>query len=185
MQKEFWKGLFRPENKKMRSNIFLALAAGILLLAAGRGFSGAAQAEPMEQRTIAAEESASRNDWQTEERMAELLSQVAGAGEVDVMLTYRKTEEQTLAQEETREESHTEENGKTAETLRTETAIVLTEDGKGNMAPLILWASAPQVEGVVIVAQGGDDPTVCQALNQAAQALLDVPAHKIAVLKMK
>lgn len=182
MQKDFWKGLFSPENKKMRSNVFLALAAGILLLAAGRGFSGA-QTQPPEQTAAIAEES--RNDRQTEARMAEILSQIAGAGEVDVMLTYRKTEEQSLAQQEMREESRTEENGRTAETLRTETEIVLTEDSKGNTAPLILWASAPQVEGVVIVAQGGDEPNVCQALNQAAQALLDVPAHKIAVLKMK
>ena len=41
------------------------------------------------------------------------------------------------------------------------------------------------MEGVVIVAQGGGDPVVSAALNQAAQALLDVPAHKVAVLKMK
>lgn len=185
MQKDFWKGLFNPENKKMRSNVFLALMAGILLLAAGRIFSEGTQPQSQspEQSIAIAEEG--RNDWQTEARMAEILSRIEGAGEVDVMLTYRKTEEQTLAQEETREESHTEENGKTAETLRTETEIVLTEDSKGNTAPLILWASAPQVEGVVIVAQGGDNPSVCQALNQAAQALLDVPAHKIAVLKMK
>jgi len=41
------------------------------------------------------------------------------------------------------------------------------------------------VEGVVIAAQGADSPAVAAALNQAAQALLDVPAHKVAVLKMK
>ena len=40
MEKDRWKGLFRPENKKMRSNILLALLLGILLLAAGRSFSG-------------------------------------------------------------------------------------------------------------------------------------------------
>lgn len=183
MQKDFWKGLFSPENKKMRSNAFLALAAGILLLAAGRFFSEGERTQLPEQTAAITEES--RNDRQTEARMAEILSQIAGAGKVDVMLTYRKTEEQSLAQQEMREESRTEENGRTAETLRTETEIILTEDSKGNTAPLILWASAPQVEGVVIVAEGGDDPKVCQALNQAAQALLDVPAHKIAVLKMK
>ena len=36
MQKNLWKGLFRPENKKLRSNIFLALLAGVLLLAMGK-----------------------------------------------------------------------------------------------------------------------------------------------------
>ncbi len=185
MQRDFWKGLFRPENKKMRSNVFLALAAGVLLLGAGKGFSAdtAKQTEPT--TSVTAEEAILQNDHQTELRMADILSKIEGAGQVDVMLTYRKTEERTVAQEEIREESYTEENGRTAETLRTETAVVLTEDSKGNTAPLILSAASPQIEGVVIVAQGGADPIVCSALNQAAQALLDVPAHKIAVLKMK
>ena len=39
MEKDRWKGIFCPENKKMRSNIFLALLFGILLLAAGKSFS--------------------------------------------------------------------------------------------------------------------------------------------------
>ena len=39
MEKDGWKGLFRPENKMVRSNVMLALFVGILLLAAGKGFS--------------------------------------------------------------------------------------------------------------------------------------------------
>ena len=109
--------------------------------------------------------------------MAEILSKVEGAGQVDVMLTYRQTEEKTIAQNESREE-----NG---EILRTEQTAVLLENGDGAMEPLILTEASPVVEGVVIAAQGADSPTVAAALNQAAQALLDVPAHKVAVLKMK
>lgn len=185
MQKDVWKGLFSPENKKMRSNVFLALMAGILLLAAGRGFSffgGDAPEEPSQETKQAA---ATDSDRATERRMAELLSKVEGAGQVDVMLTYRRTEEKTVARDEVREETVTAEGGKTAEALRVESKAVLTEDRSGNTLPLILSAASPEVEGVVIVAEGGGDPTVCGALNQAAQALLDVPAHKIAVLKMK
>ena len=35
MQKDFWRNMFRPENRKMRNNALLALMAGILLLVAG------------------------------------------------------------------------------------------------------------------------------------------------------
>lgn len=185
MQKDVWKGLFSPENKKMRSNVFLALMAGILLLAAGRSFSffgGEAAEEPSQENRQAA---APEGDRATERRMAELLSKVEGAGQVDVMLTYRRTEEKTIAQDEIREETVTAEGGNTAEALRVEKKAVLTEDRSGNTLPLLLSAASPEVEGVVIVAEGGGDSTVCGALNQAAQALLDVPAHKIAVLKMK
>lgn len=109
--------------------------------------------------------------------MAEILSKIQGAGQVDVMLTYRQTEEKTIAHNETREE-----NG---ETLRTEQTAILLEDGDGATQPLVLTEMGPVVEGVVIAAQGADSPAVAAALNQAAQALLDVPAHKVAVLKMK
>ena len=171
MEKDRWKGLFRPENKKMRSNILLALLLGILLLAAGRSFSDSKEEVP---QTVAAAETADRA---TERRMAEILSKIQGAGQVDVMLTYRQTEEKTIAHNETREE-----NG---EALRTEQTAILLEEGDGATQPLVLTEMGPVVEGVVIAAQGADSPAVAAALNQAAQALLDVPAHKVAVLKMK
>ena len=174
MEKDRWKGLFRPENKKVRSNIFLALFLGILLLTAGRGFSDAEEEKDVSH--IAEKEVLSSN-WKIEQRMSEILSKVEGAGLVDVMLTYRQTEEKAIAQNESREE-----NG---ETLRIEQTAILLEDGEGATKPLILKETSPVVEGVIIAAQGADRPQVAAALNQAAQALLDVPAHKVAVLKMK
>ena len=167
MQKNLWKGLFRPENKKLRSNIFLALLAGVLLLAMGKGFFGGEKETP------------AQAERETETRMAEILSKVQGAGAVDVMLTYCRTEERTIAQDEVREES--ERDGK----FRVEQKAVLTEEKGGNTAPFILSENAPVIEGVVIVAEGGGDATVQAALHQAAEALCNVPAHKIAVLQMK
>lgn len=185
MQKDVWKGLFSPENKKMRSNVFLALMVGILLLAAGKSLSSfggdASEKSPQEEPA----EKTIGSDAETERRMAEILSKIEGAGQVDVMLTYRRTEEKTVARDEVREESYSEDGGKTSESLRVENTAILMEDRNGNTLPLLLSAVSPEVEGVVIVAEGGGDPVVCTALNQAAQALLDVPAHKIAVLKMK
>ena len=171
MGKDRWKAMFHPNNRKMRSNILLALLFGIMLLAAGRGLS---QTEEKETPPPEAEASICR---ETERRMSEILSGVEGAGMVDVMLTYRQMEEKTIAQNESREES--------GETLRTEQTAVLLENANGDVSPFILTESGPVVEGVVITAQGADQPSVAAALHQAAQALLDVPAHKVAILKMK
>lgn len=185
MQKDVWKGLFSPENKKMRSNVFLALMVGILLLAAGKSLSSFGGDAPEKSSQEEPAEKTLGSDAETERRMAEILSKIEGAGQVDVMLTYRRTEEKTVARDEVREESYSEDGGKTSESLRVENTAILMEDRNGNTLPLLLSAASPEVEGVVIVAEGGGDPVVCTALNQAAQALLDVPAHKIAVLKMK
>ena len=173
MEKDVWKRLFLPENKKMRSNVFLVLMLGVLLLAAGKGVSEKEGKEESQQPP----KEVFVTDRETEQRMAEILSKVDGAGQVDVMLTYRQTEEKTIAHNETREES--------GEDLRTEQTAVLLEDEDGATQPLVLMEASPVVEGVVITAQGANSPAVAAALNQAAQALLDVPAHKVAVLKMK
>ena len=100
---------------------------------------------------------------------------------MQVLLTYAVTAESTPAREEKIEES----NGNSEETVSRESTVVLMEDGSGGQSPLILTETAPQVEGVLIVAQGAGDPVVCDGLSRAAQALLQVPAHKIAILKMK
>ena len=171
MEKDRWKAMFHPNNRKMRSNILLALLLGIVLLVAGRGFS---HTEEKEAAPSKIEVSICR---ETEQRMSEILSGVEGAGMVDVMLTYRQKEEKTIAHNESKEES--------GETLRTEQTAVLLEDANGGVSPFVLTESGPVVEGVVITAQGADQPSVAAALHQAAQALLDVPAHKVAILKMK
>lgn len=171
MQKNLWKGLFRPENKKLRSNIFLALLAGVLLLAMGKGFFGGEKETPAQAETQTASDVAER---ETETRMAEILSKVQGAGAVDVMLTYCRTEERTIAQDEVREES--ERDGK----FRVEQKTVLTEEKGGNTAPFILSENAPVIEGVVIVAEGGGDATVQTALQLTEEgdvtALVDYSA---------
>ena len=174
MEKDGWKGFFRPENKKVRSNMMIALLSGVLLLTAGKVFSGDKEKEVI---TNTAEKSVVPAEREIEKRMAEILSKVEGAGMVDVMLTYRQTEEKTIAHNESREQ-----NGGI---LRTEQTAVLLENGDGGTEPLVLTETSPVVEGVIIAAQGADQPTVAAALHQAAQALLDVPAHKVAVLKMK
>lgn len=176
MKKYDWKGIFHPENKKMRNHILLALLAGVLLLAAGRSFSDTEEAEEnVPQREMAQEYISSAGEM--ERRMAEVFSEIEGAGKVDVILTWRQTEEKTIAHNEIREE-----NG---ESIRTEQTAILLENRDGATNPIVLTENSPVVEGVVITAQGADQPAVAAALNQAAQALLDVPAHKVAVLKMK
>jgi len=41
------------------------------------------------------------------------------------------------------------------------------------------------VEGVIIVAEGGDDILIKEALMNAAKTVLGIEMHKVQVLKMK
>ncbi len=42
----------------------------------------------------------------------------------------------------------------------------------------------PEVEGVVVVSQGGDDSSVKLAITEAIQALFGIDVHKIKIVKM-
>ena len=41
----------------------------------------------------------------------------------------------------------------------------------------------PKVEGIVVIAQGGENAVVVKNITEAIQALFDVDTHKIKVMK--
>ena len=186
MEKDVWRELFQPKNKKAGNTIFLILLIGVMLLLLG----GSLFPSPKQESSLSPveieekKEEVHRKEEYIETKMEEILSKVHGAGEVDVMLTFSSTEEKIIAKDKTIEESHS--TGETEETTKNkEVKSIMVEDSSGSRYPYILMENNPQIEGVVVVAQGGDSAVTCEALNSAVQALLDVEAHKIAILKMK
>jgi stage III sporulation protein AG len=59
---------------------------------------------------------------------------------------------------------------------------VMITDRQGTDRPLVLREIEPRIEGVVIIAEGGDSPFVRDALTRAARAVLGLDAHMIQVL---
>jgi len=192
LEKKGLRDFFLQGNKKNRMNLLLtAFLVGILLLLMGNTFFGTEKEEPKEvdeQETSIGGSVGSEGEL--EKRMEGILGNIQGAGQVKVMVTYKRQSRSVVAREEKSENSVTNEEGekgkvKTIENNKMESTVVLTEDGKGRQTPLILTEEVPEIEGVVVVSQGGNNPEVCAALSMAAQAVLDVPAHKVAILKMK
>ena len=159
-------------NKNVAAVLYLMVAAGVLLML----FSGNTQVlpekeeeEPVEETKISTED--------TEKRLEELLSLTEGAGNVRVMITYKNNGNIVLAENKANEESRED----SSSTYRQESNVVLN----GEEQPLILSEGSPEIEGVLIVAEGGENVEVKNGLIRAAEALLGVEPHKIEVLKMK
>jgi len=76
--------------------------------------------------------------------------------------------------------------GGSRETLneRTDNKTVIISDSAGQR-PLILKETEPKIEGVIIVAEGGDNVYLKDAFIKAAQSVLGVEPHKIQVFKMR
>lgn len=176
--KEVWQKAFWGKDKKERQGmLFTLFCVGILLFLVNQFFADSTNIK-VEETTVAEETSAQKaEEAALEERLEAVFSQVEGAGRVEVMVYFQTDGELVVAEEES---SQT----RGSDTEKTTQKVILEKDG-GGQTPLVVQQKAPQVEGVLIVAQGGQNVQVQQALISGAQALLGVPAHKIAVFPME
>ena len=60
---------------------------------------------------------------------------------------------------------------------------IYEQKSDGTQTPYVSKEMAPEIEGMVIAADGGDDPVVVKNLTEAVQALFGVEAHKIKIMK--
>lgn len=111
-----------------------------------------------------------------EERLSSILSEIDGAGEVKVMITYVSTSEQVTA---STNNSHTTTtngtNGQTTTTTTTSSPII------SNSQVIVLQEKMPEVKGVIIVADGASDVRVRLSLLQATSTVLGVNANSIQI----
>lgn len=126
---------------------------------------------------------------ETEENLKSILSQIKGAGRVEVMITFVTGNESVPAVDVNASENSTQEKDKEGgsrnikESSR-ENSIVY-EESQGVKKPFVVKEILPQVKGVVIVADGAGDTIVKSNLTKAAEALLEVAAHKIQVFQRR
>lgn len=122
-----------------------------------------------------------------ETRLEEFFSMVEGAGQVRVMLGPSSGHETVYAIDITQSGSSTTEKdaqGGTRETTQyqSQEKTVMITDRQGTDRPLILREIPSQAQGIVIIAEGGDNPFVRDALTRAAVAVLGVESHRVQVL---
>lgn len=128
----------------------------------------------------------------TERKLEEALSEVYGVGKVKVMVTLRSTSEKVVEKDEEQEsETVTEQDsqGGTRTTSRSSssgTTVYGESDSSASAGqePYVTKELTPSVEGVVVIAQGGDQPVTVQNITEAVQALFNVDTHKIKVMKL-
>ena len=157
----------KPLEKWMKKeHLGVLLLVGLLLLVIALPTRQENENTITEENTQETDQSLQEQDWQTkmEERLVEVLEQVQGVGKAEVFLTCEGTQEKVVEKD--------------------ETETVYERDSRGNQTPYVSAEIYPQVTGVLVVAQGGDNPVVIQNIQEAVQVLFQVEAHKIKVMKM-
>lgn len=145
----------------------LVLCVGILLMCipAKSKQSVKQETEPMEQTVSVSQE------------LADILSSIAGAGNVRVLLTLASGEE-TIYQTD-----HSISDTDTGNTTQVDTVTVT--DAQRNQTGLIRQINPPIYQGAIIVCQGADRPAVQLAIVNAVSRVTGLSSDHISVLKMK
>lgn len=143
--------------------VLLVVLAGIFLMA----LPEREEAEPRVQQDIAE----TKPDLQ--ESLAAILSQIAGAGKVEVLLT-QAAGEQTLYQ--------TDED-LSPDDIRRETVLITNSDREET--GLIKQINPPVYQGAIVLCQGADNANIRLSIVEAVMSVTGLTSDCITVLKMK
>lgn len=179
--------------------IMLACGVGLLLLTFTGGNDtdntlleeSGSQEEESEEGYVGEKELSVRMDEyivNMEKKMEEKLVLVDGVGEVKVMITLKSSAEKIVLKDETSTEEIIDEKDSGGGTRNNESVSwgdesVIVDSVEGN-GPFTIKETTPYIQGVVVVAAGGDNAKVRQEIIEAVQVLFDVEVHKIKVMKM-
>lgn len=103
-------------------------------------------------------ENAVTQNFGEEERLSEILSEIDGAGNVSVMISYVSTMEKDLAYDGERER-------------------IVTSGGD----VVVKREVYPEVKGVIVIADGAGDPSVRQTIKEAVTAVTGAAANHVCV----
>ena len=148
--------------------VWLVILAGLVLLLLPGKEKAPDEPEKDEEEFMDASE--------LEERLSQLLSQVEGAGKVEVLLSPAAGQSKILARDEDVREQN---DGK-----ETAAETVVISRGSDGEETVTLQLCAEVYRGAVVVAEGGEDPAVVLALTRAVSAVTGLGADRITVMKM-
>lgn len=123
-----------------------------------------------------------------ERRLGTALEYVEGVGRAEVVITLKSSGQKIVEKDlvsDSQISSEEDQNGGTRETQNrsSDRTSVYTQESDGSQTPYISKEMTPEIEGVLVIAQGGDDAVVIRNITEAIQALFGVEAHKIKIMK--
>lgn len=123
-----------------------------------------------------------KKDNSLESQLKNILSQIEGAGDVDVMITFSSGEqiEPAFNSNATKEET-TEKDAQGGERTITTSSENKTMITSGESKPVVIKTTQPEIKGVIVVSSGANDPNVKQSLYSAVQTALQVSGHQVEV----
>ena len=125
-----------------------------------------------------------------EKKLEGVLSSMYGVGKVKVMITLASSGEKIIAKDIPLERNNIVEKDSTGGNRSTnemysQEETVYSTTIEGDKIPYVIKENSAVVEGVSVVAEGGDSMVIQKNISETIQALFGIEEHKIKVVKMK
>lgn len=120
-------------------------------------------------------------------KIATVLEGMVGVGQVQVSVTFAQSGQAEYANDKNHVTRTIEEQGEegtvslTNETTES-TTLVLAENGG---QPVLTSREMPEIQGVLVVAEGAEQIAIKEALSQAVEGLLGISPHRIVIMPGK
>lgn len=185
------KHLEEMNNKKFINNLFIILLISIMILIASNVFLDSNK----ENEEYVIDEQPKEYNYNTEndysdyleKKLVNILSKLNGVGKVNVMITLEDSVEKVTAANSTTTTEKSVENdseGGTREVVREDLIVQVVTKGNDDSL-MIVKEVQPTVQGVIVVADGANDPEVRETLYDAVKTVLGVKANKVQVYSSK
>ena len=184
---KLWCGHPKLPNKTQLLTMFLV---GILLLVVAWPMPGQepeekGDAEPVSDSGLSDEEAYQEY---LEKRIARALEQVEGVGRAEVVITLKSTAEKVVEKDQvsdsqTSSEADSVGGTRTIDERSSQRESVYEQRSDGTQTPYVRKELTPEIGGVLIVCDGGDNAVVIRDITEAVQALFGVEAHNIKIMK--
>lgn len=188
----------KAPQKKWISIMSVVVAVGILLIFLNNLFGTKTTpraTQPTPVRSSTGEKSQATMLSQVEDQLGqnleELLCQIDGVGKVTARVNLASSPEYIYAfnsndADKTTEEKDTKGATRTiTEVTKNGTLVLIKEDSSGKENPVIIKEIKPEVDGVLVIAEGASDEEVKAELYDAVGTYFHLPAHKITVKPME
>lgn len=204
--KKRWIGIWKNLSKKDKYMLLFGIGIAIILWNVSKENDKIGIIIPQEkeindisQEIVARDVGFERNDLrmvgdiseyqgELEKRVEKILSKMEGVGNVSVLITLASDGniivEKDQSMDQTKDVTNDAAGGnQTKEVLEKQENTLMYENEVGKEVPYVRSRSMPQVQGIMIVCDGGDKIEVVVKITSAMEALFGIESHKIVIVK--
>lgn len=171
---ETLKNIAKDKNKKIEGLIFLAIIAAVLLYSCNMFLKKDDKAVQTISQSTSVDTKNNEAKSNIEEKLSNILSQIAGISDVSIALTYSNNGSSTpiYNTKETINQNQT----------TTEKNVAYNEES-GDKVAVIATSSLPTVEGAIVVAKGANTVEMKSKIANAVATCTGIPVHKVQVFE--